>query len=68
MRPIVTGWGASVGSFIIYMKPHLGTALGTHNPLVCPVAGPNAGWDNYDTKPINLKRLPGKIENLLGSA
>ena len=27
-----------------------------------------AGCDNYDTKPIDLKRLLGKIENLLDSA
>ena len=27
-----------------------------------------AGCDDYDTKPVDLKRLLGKIENLLGSA
>ena len=27
-----------------------------------------AGCDDYDTKPVNLKRLLGKIGNLLGSA
>ena len=27
-----------------------------------------SGCDDYDTKPIDLKRLLGKIENLLGSA
>ena len=26
-----------------------------------------AGCDDYDTKPVDLKRLLGKIENLLGS-
>jgi len=26
-----------------------------------------AGCDNYDAKPIDLKRLPGKIENLPGA-
>jgi CheY-like chemotaxis protein len=27
-----------------------------------------AGCDDYDTKPVDLKRLLGKIENLLGNA
>ena len=27
-----------------------------------------AGCDDYDTKPVDIKRLLGKIENLLGSA
>lgn len=26
-----------------------------------------AGCDDYDTKPVNLKRLLGKIDNLLGA-
>jgi len=26
----------------------------------------HAGCDDYDTKPVNIKRLLGKIENFLG--
>ena len=38
-----------------------------YNYIVDEQKALEAGCDDYDTKPVDLKRLLGKIDNLLGA-
>ena len=67
--PIIDGWEASRQ---IKADPATQSipviALTAHAMAGDEKKAREAGCDDYDTKPIDLKRLLGKIENLLGSA
>ena len=67
--PIIDGWEASRQ---IKADPATQSipviALTAHAMAGDEQKALQAGCDDYDTKPIDLKRLLGKIENLLGSA
>jgi two-component system cell cycle response regulator DivK len=67
--PVIDGWEATR-----QIKANAATqsipviALTAHAMAGDEEKALQAGCDDYDTKPIDLKRLLGKIENLLGSA
>ena len=65
--PVVDGWEATR---IIKADPATQAipviALTAHAMAGDEQKAREAGCDDYDTKPVNFKRLLGKIENLLG--
>ena len=67
--PVIDGWEATRQ---IKANPAMQSipviALTAHAMAGDEQKALEAGCDDYDTKPIDLKRLLGKIENLLGSA
>ena len=67
--PVIDGWEATRQ---IKANPAMQSipviALTAHAMAGDKQKALEAGCDDYDTKPIDLKRLLGKIENLLGSA
>ena len=67
--PVIDGWEATRQ---IKADPAMQSipviALTAHAMAGDEKKAREAGCDDYDTKPIDLKRLLGKIENLLGSA
>ena len=67
--PVIDGWEATR---LIKADPATQSipviALTAHAMAGDEQKALQAGCDDYDTKPIDLKRLLGKIENLLGSA
>jgi len=67
--PIIDGWEASRQ---IKADPATQSipviALTAHAMAGDEKKAREAGCDDYDTKPVDLKRLLGKIGNLLGSA
>jgi len=67
--PVIDGWEATrqiKASPAMQSIPVI--ALTAHAMAGDEKKALEAGCDDYDTKPIDLKRLLGKIENLLGSA
>ena len=66
--PVIDGWEATR---LIKADPATQSipviALTAHAMAGDEQKALEAGCDDYDTKPIDLKRLLGKIENLLGS-
>jgi CheY-like chemotaxis protein len=65
--PVIDGWEATR---IIKADPATQAipviALTAHAMAGDEQKALEAGCDDYDTKPVNFKRLLGKIENLLG--
>ena len=66
--PVIDGWEATrqiKASPAMQSIPVI--ALTAHATAGDEKRALEAGCDDYDTKPIDLKRLLGKIENLLGN-
>ena len=67
--PVIDGWEATRQ---IKVAPGLGKipiiALTAHAMATDRDKALEAGCDDYDTKPIELQRLLGKIETLLAAA
>jgi len=67
--PVIDGWEATRR---IKATPELGKisiiALTAHGMATDRDKALKAGCDDYDTKPIELQRLVGKIETLLAAA